>query len=82
LDDDIDVQIDIKKDIYKLRGTNENPITMKDLLNMFEKMQKQLQKLKKYGCNQFYFYNGIYFSPKKNMWGIEWHSTVRFQIIK
>ena len=62
------------KDIYKITGCDESPITMDDVLNIFEKMQSQLNKLEKEdnGIKQHYYYEGIKYHKKKKLWEIYW----------
>jgi hypothetical protein len=68
----VDSRIDLKNDIHKLRGTKETPITIEDILDMFEKMQKQFIRLNKYGYEKNYYYVGIYGHPNSKKRGIEW----------
>lgn len=63
-----------KKDIHKLRGSPENPITLDDITAAFEKIQKQFHILREKDIGRSYFYEGMSFDPKKNKIEIYWGS--------
>lgn len=67
-------KINPKKDIYKLHGTPEKPITLGDLLSKLEKIQKQFDVLEREKIGRSYFYEGMGFDPKKNKIEVNWGS--------
>lgn len=69
--------LDVNKDIIKLHGTEDNPISCSDLLKAFEKATKQLEEIKKMmekvKDHVSYYYEGIEFNKKKNKIDIVWN---------
>jgi hypothetical protein len=65
-----------KRDIYKLRGSEENPITFEDLITVFEKMQKQFTKLEEaHGeIGRSYAYAGFFYDKESKVWKLGWDS--------
>ena len=62
------------KDIFILRATKEDPVTLKNIIRLFERMQKQFRLVKKYEPDRSYFYEGIQFDSTEEMYVVIWGS--------
>lgn len=64
-----DDTLNIEKDIMKIRGSVNNPISISDILKVFKQMQKQFEEVPE---SRSYFYEGIHKTGKNNYqiyWG-------------
>lgn len=69
-----DKMLNPKKDIFKLRGTPEKPITFDDIIYVFKKIQKQFDVLEREEIGRTYYYEGMGFDPKTNVVSLGWGS--------
>lgn len=65
-----DDDFDVNKDIYVIKGSIDDPITMTKILNTFEEIQLQFKTVEDSGRS--YFYEGM--SNCDNMWMLNWGS--------
>lgn len=59
------------KDIFQIDASESDPITLDKILNTFKLMNKHM-KNKEYGRS--YFYEGLEFSSKLQLWEVCWGS--------
>lgn len=62
--------LDLNDDLYILQGSIEHPIRLRDIIKIYEKMQKQFDVVEDMGRS--YFYEGSTF--KNNELSISWGS--------
>ena len=61
---------DVTKDIYEIKASIDDPITINKILNTFEEIKSQFETIK--DAERSYFYEGI--SRYDNMWKLSWGS--------
>ena len=66
----IDEKLDVTKDIYEIKASIDDPITINKILNTFVEIQDQFVTIEDSGRS--FFYEGI--SKRNNMWEISWGS--------
>lgn len=66
----LDEEVDVTKDIYEIKASIDDPITINKILNTFEEIKSQFETIEDSGRS--YFYEGI--SKRNNMWKLSWGS--------
>lgn len=72
MDDDPDFSPEL--DLFVLKATEKHPVTMHGIIDTFNKMQAQFEALDEADDDRSYFYEGIEFDKKNNVWCIRWGS--------
>lgn len=67
LEDDVDET----KDIYVIKGSIDDPITLSKILKTFEKIQNQFETIAY--IDRSYYYEGLT-QGNNNMWTVDWGS--------
>ena len=67
----IDEKLDVTKDIYEIKASLDDPITINKILNIFVEIDNQLAATIEHSGRSF-FYEGIL--KHNNMWEISWGS--------
>lgn len=70
IDDFFQEKVDVTKDIYEIKASIDDPITIHKIIDTFEKMKDQMVTIEDSGRS--YFYEGI--SKRGDIWEIEWGS--------
>ena len=70
----INEKLNPEKDIFILPATEQDPVTLDKIIDLFKGMQKQFRLVKKYEGYRSYFYEGITFHPTEAMYVVNWGS--------
>ena len=65
-------ELDLRHDIHILRNINKHGITMQDIIDVFEKINEQLEDPRLYG--HAYFYEGLTYNKYTRKCEIHWGS--------
>ena len=63
-----------QKDIFIIHATPEEPVTLENIIHVFRKMQKQFDMVEDYEWHRSYFYEGVKFDQKSQIFVIRWGS--------